>query len=240
MVIKRVSPQLAVFAGGDADFRENSKERIYNLGNYGLYTGFSYLKGAGLYRLSVADSEMDVGRVRYRNMFSLSGEAQYTLAPGMSVTGFMQYAEASYTGANRVQDSKMTTLGASASQAFEGVALGPSVGMRLSIAKENNLRMRYDLSRRISTAQFFGGLTPMEHVGLSASMTWQQQAFQRPDLAFGTARQDTMKGMDIGISYAIDRNWSARCELQVSDNRSNQNLYDYRRRASALKARYEF
>ena len=238
--LKRVSPQLAVFAGGDVDLRENTQARSYNLDNYGLYTGFSYLKGSGLYRVSAAESEMVVGRVRYRNLYSLSGEAQYTVAPGRSLSGFMQYAEANYTGANKVLDSRMTTLGVSAAQAFEGVMLSPSVGMRLSMAKENNQRMRYDLSRKIDTAQFFGSVTPLEHVGLSASFTWQKQDFLRADLAFGTVRQDRMKGLDISLSYALNRNWSARCELQASDNRSNQNLYDYKRRATALKTRYEF
>ena len=118
--------------------------------------------------------------------------------------------------------------------------LSTSIGMRLSMAKENNQRMRYDLSRKIDTAQFFGSVTPLEHVGLSTSFTWQKQDFLRADLAFGTVRQDTMKGLDISLSYAINRNWSARCELQASDNRSNQNLYDYKRRATTLKTRYEF
>lgn len=238
--IKRVSPQLAVFAGGDVDVRENEKARSYNLNNYGLFTGFSYLKGTGLYRVSVADSEMEVHGAQYRNLFSITGEAQYTLAPGRSLTGFAQYGEASYWGDNQVRDSKLTTLGATISQAFEHALLSPTIGLRLSITQESNLRLRDDLSRRIQTARVFVGATPIERAGVSVGLTWQQQDFQQADLAFGSVRQDTMLGADVGVNYAINRNWSVRGEWQVSDNHSNQNLYDYKRRAWALKVRYEF
>ena len=239
--MKRISPQLSVFAGGDMDIHSNEKSTIYNTNNYGLFTGLSYLQGSGLYRISIADSELAVGSgARYRSLFSITGEAQYTLEPGRTLTGFTQYGETSFLSANQVLDSKMATVGGTLSQAFEGVEFNPTAGLRMSVAKENNLRMRPDLSRRIATAQLFGSLTPMDHLGVNLGLTWQQQNFQKADLAFGSARQDTMKSLDIGVNYALDRNWTLRAEFQRATNGSNQNLYDYVRRSSVYKARYEF
>ena len=238
--MKRVSPQLAVFAGGDLDVRQNEKKRAFSLTSYGGFLGFSYLKGSGLYRVTAADSEIAVGNVRYRNMYSVTGEAQYTLAPGRSLAGFAQYGEAAFAGANQVQDSKLATLGATLSQSFEGMPLHPNAGVRLSLTDETNLRMRPDLSRKISTFQVFGSVAPMERMAVTMGYTQQLQNYQKADLAFGTVRNDTLRSLDLGVNYAVDRNWSARCEIQVADNASNQSLYAFKKRAVALKARYEY
>ncbi len=238
--VKRVSPQLAVFAGGDFDFRVNRNESAYNLNNYGAFTGFSYLKDSGLYRVSVSQSMMEVSGAQYRDMFSVTGEAQYTVAPGRILSGFTQYGEVSHAGANRVRDANLITLGGSLNQTFDEVAFHPSLGARFSITKERNLRMRNDLGRLIQTARIFAGASPHERIGVSAGITWQQQVFDQADMAFGTVRNDTMYAADLGLNYAIDPNWSARLELQVSDNKSNQNLYDFTRSSWVAKVRREF
>ena len=238
--VKRVSSQLAVFAGGDFDFKMNQNETTYNVNNYGLMTGFSYLKDAGMYRVTVADGVMEVNGTQYRDMFSITGEAQYTVAPGRLLSSFVQYGAVSHTGANKVRDANLITLGGSINQTFEGVRFQPSLGARLSIAKERNLRMRNDLSRVVQTVRIFAGASPVDRVGVSVGLTWQQQVFGQADMAFGTVRNDTMYGADLGLNYAIDLNWSARLELQVSDNKSNQNLYDFTRSAWIVKVRREF
>ena len=238
--VKRVSPQLAIFGGGDLDFKINHSETAYNVDNFGLLAGFSYLKDAGLYRVTVADSVMAVSGSQYRDLFSITGEAQYTLAPGRSLSGFAQYGEVSHTGANIVRDANLITLGSSINQAFEGVRFHPTLGARYSITKERNLRMRNDLGRVIQTVRVFVGASLMERLGASAGLTWQQQEFEQADLAFGTVRKDTTQGLDLGLNYAIDPNWSARLDLQVSDNKSNQNLYEFTRNAWTVKVRREF
>ena len=238
--VKRVSPQLMVFAGGDLDWRANTFEKSYDLSNYGVFSGFSYLKGPGVYRVSIADSFMEVNRVAYRNMLSATAEAQYTLGNGRALMGFVQYGETAHAGANRVRDSKMTTLGGSLTQAFQALPLNPSVGIRVSTAQESNMRMRKDLSRSVQTARFFTGISPIEKLGVNAGLTWQQQDFQQADIAFGTSRSDVMYGADLGVNYALSRNLSARWEWQLSDNHSNQSLYEYTRRAWSIKVRNEF
>ena len=238
--VKRVSPQLAVFAGGDFDFRVNNTQGDYNLNNYGVFTGISYIRGAGMYRVSVSDSMMEVNAQQYRDMFSVTAEAQYTVAPGRSLSGFAQYGEASHTGDNRVRDARLATLGATLTQSFEQVRLKPSVGVRASFTQEKNLRMRSDLSRQIQSVRLFTTLTPMDRVGVSIGLNRQQQDFDQADIAFGTVRNDTTQGADIGINFAYNRNWSVRWEWQTSDNQSNQNLYDYTRQTWAAKLRYEF
>ena len=193
-----------------------------------------------MYRVSVSDSMMEVNAQQYRDMFSVTVEAQYTVAPGRSLSGFAQYGEASHTGDNRVRDSRLATLGGTLTQSFEQVWLKPSVGVRASFTQEKNLRMRSDLSRQIQSVRLFTTLTPMDRVGVSIGLNWQKQDFDQADIAFGTVRNDTTQGADIGINVALNRNWSVRAEWQTSDNQSNQNLYDYTRQTWATKLRYEF
>lgn len=237
---KRVSNRLAVFAGADVDLHDNVKAKVYNLNNYSGYIGFSYLSGSAMYRLSVSDSEMAVNGDNYRNMVSATAEAQLSIANAASMTAFAQYADASFTADNRVRDSHLTTMGASLNRMFEGVPWNPTLGLRLSATQESNLRLRDDLGRWIFSGQLSASVSPMAGLGLSAELSVQRQKYGADDLAFGSTRRDHQWGANFGASYAIDKDWLLRMELQYADNHSTQNLYDYRRRAWLLKTRYQF
>ena len=237
---KGVTPELSVFAGGDVDTRVDNKLAAYNQSTLGGYVGFSYVVSTGLYRLAASTNHVIVGGALYDNQFAITGEAQYTLRPGLSVTGFIQYAEPTYAGDNVSRDSKIVTLGASAVQAMAGVGWSPYVGLRLSETVEDNLRLRNDLSRRVPTARLFAGANPSDRLGLTVGLTYQQQRFEEADLGFGTIRKDDLWGADAGLKYALNPRWTLRLDWLYASNKSNQQLYDFRRSAWTLKAHYEY
>jgi len=237
---KGVTTELSVFAGADADVRLDNSLSAYDQTSFGGYVGFSYLKGIGLYRVSVATTRLVVGGAIYDDQFSITGEAQYTMRPGLSVTGFAQYAEPTYAGDNVSRDSRIITLGASAVQAVQGAAWNPYLGVRLSETVEDNLRLRNDLSRRVPTLRVFAGANPSDRLGVTAGLTYQLQRYEQADLGFGTIRKDDLWGLDAGLKYAIDRRWTLRLEWLYTNNNSNQLLYAFHRRAWGLKVHYEY
>ncbi|MBV8470788.1 MAG: DUF560 domain-containing protein [Burkholderiaceae bacterium] len=237
---KGVTAELSVFAGADADSRLDNSLSAYDQASFGGYLGFSYLKGTGLYRVSVATTRLLVGGAIYNDQFAVTGEAQYAARPGLSVTGFVQYAEPTYAGDNVSRDSRIVTLGVSAVQALQRAAWNPYLGLRLSGTVEDNLRLRNDLSRRVPTARIFMGANPSDTVGVTAGLTYQLQRYEQADLGFGSIRKDDLWGLDAGVKYAVDRRWTLRCEWLYTNNSSNQQLYDFRRNAWSLKAHYEY
>lgn len=59
-------------------------------------------------------------------------------------------------------------------------------------------------------------------------------------MLFSTTRRDSYLSADVAVGYAVSRSLSLRGELLLSSNRSNIDLYDYRRDVIAAKVRYEF
>ena len=53
-------------------------------------------------------------------------------------------------------------------------------------------------------------------------------------------RRDHNLSANVAALYLINANWSVRAEFQYARNNSNLELYEYTRRAGALKLRYEF
>lgn len=237
--IKRVTPGLAVFAGGDFDAKQQPSESDFDTHNLGGYLGFSVFKGPTVYRLSLADGMLFVNNAKYRNTLSITGEAQYGLGNGYSLTGVAQYAELSHQDANSIRDSRLLTLVAGAQKSFQA-AWRPTAGVQLSLADEDNLQSRDDLGRTMFTSRVFLGANPMDKLGINAGLSWQRSQFNAVDIAFGTVRKDELWTADLGVDYALENNWTLRAEFLFSENDSNQNLYSYKRKLVGLKTRYLF
>lgn len=236
----RVSPQFSVFAGADLDHRENAKQKDYNLTNIGFNAGFTQLRGEALYRFTLGIGELRVAERRYRDTLSVGGEANFTLGPQRTLTGFAQYFEYRHAGAEQVRDARAVTLGATLTQNFTALAGAPSMGLRLSWTVESNNRLREDLSRDVPLLRLFGSVSPQEKLRLAGGLTVYGQRFKGADIGFGSTREDTAVNLDLVATYAIDPRWSVRAEWVSFWNRSNQDLYDSDRHSLAVKSRYQY
>lgn len=237
--LRRVDAGLAVFAGLDFDLKHNPDATQYDTANLGAYTGFSVAKGAGLYRLTFSEGQLRVNDEKYRNTMSLTGEGQFSLGQGYSASGVAQYSELAHAQVNEVRDARMLTLGGGVQRTFQS-AWRPTLGVQVTYAKEFNLHLREDLSRKVFTTRLSLAASPTEQVSVSAGLSRQQSSFGLADIAFGTVREDTMWSADVGVNYLWNRNWLIRADLQTTDNESNQGLYSYRRTVVGLRSRYLF
>lgn len=236
----RVTNRFSVFAGADLDHRENVDEKAYNLTNAGAYVGFTQLGAGALWRLTLGGGTLQVGGNRYRNTGQLGLEANVSLSPDLALMGFAQYAEFRHAEADRVRDSRATTLGVMLTRSFNGLPGAPSLGLRLSWTQEDNQRLRSDLDRQVPLLRVFGAVTPLPSLRVSAGLTVYQQHFGNVDIGFGTERRDTALAGDLVASYALDERWSLRADAVWSRNRSNQDLYDSSRKAVSMKLRYQY
>ena len=238
-VLRRVSPSLAVFAGGDLEFKRQPDAAAFDTTNANGYLGFSVLRGATLYRLSLADSVLFVDDDKYRNTLSLTGEAQYSLGNDYTLNGVAQYAELGHASNNAIRDSKLTTLGVGARKTLN-MAWRPGIGLQFAYSREDNLEKRDDLSRGLYSARLSLSASPMERLGLNLGLGWQSSRYNAVDAAFGTTREDTMWQADLGANYALAPSWTLRAEYQWMDNQSNQSLYTFKRELIGLKTQYTF
>lgn len=237
--VRQVNAPFAVFAGVDVDNKLNDETPQFNAANLTAYTGFSLVSGSILYRLSLSDAVSYVANTRYSGRLSSSGEMQYALGDGLSLSGRLQYAEQSYNNDASYRDSNVQTLGFGVEKALEG-AIRPVLGLQLGESWENNLARRNDLSRVMDSWRVSAGISPTDKLGVLVAYSEQLATYQAEDAAFGSVRADTLATLDLIFSYALAPNWTLRADLQRSENLSNQSIYAYRRTLGGVKLRYSF
>ena len=238
--LRRVDNSLTLHAGADFDWKHNPSAQDFNTHNLGGYMGFSVQKGPSQYKLTLSDGQLWVGGDAYRNTLSLTGEAtRYGLGDGYVLSGVAQYAELNYADAFEDSDANMVTLGGGLQKTF-ATPWRPTLGLNLNWSNEANQNMRDWMSRDYVTARFSFSANPTQQLAFSLGLGLTRSDFEEVDLAFGTKRQDNTLVFDAGINYLIDKHWILRSDLQYTENRSNQDLYDYRRTMVGVRGRYLF
>ncbi len=236
----RVSNRVSVFAGADLDVRGNAQEKAYDLATGTLYAGLTQLTSLALWRGTFSASQLQVGGNRYRNTLQVSAEANMTLSPALSLLGFAQYGDYRHATADQNRDARATVLGAMLTNNLSDLPWTPSLGARLSYVQEDNLRLKKDFSNAGPVLRVFASVSPLERLRVAAGLSASNKKYGGPDFVLGTVRRDQALSADLSVNYAIDANWSARADAAMSDTRSNQDLYDSRRKALSAKLRYQY
>ncbi len=239
----RVSNRLSVFAGADVDQRSNGREwaQDFDLGNAAVHLGFNNLGAGALWRTTLTGSALWVGHNRYRDKGLLATEATWSLGPGLGVTGLAQYGEQRFTGDERQRNGRITMLGGSSAWSPEGLPWQPTFGVRLTFQQEDNrFRVRADLDRQLTNLRLSASVSPLPKVRLVAAGYVEDVRHRGEDPAWQSTRHDETAGAEVAANWAIDANWSLRCEASWAITKSNQDLYDTSRKTLSLKVRYQY
>jgi len=236
-----VSPGLAVFAGGQVDGKINHSGTAeqFDQGNIAVNGGLSYFKDKNFYRLTVARTETSVDYRRFRTADSLSGEWLHQLDELQTISPFLQIAQFSYTGNNRLRDADFYAAGVGYRRAFIS-KLQPLFTLSVNTGKEHNTESRPDLGRGLYGGRIAIAITPAPKWALSVGGSYQNSRYDGRDVLLGTTRKDNYYAADAVASYAYTKNISLRAELLASKNESNLELYSYRRDILTFKVRYDF
>ena len=236
----RVSNQLSVFAGVDLDQKSNLNAKDFDLTNMTANVGFARIAGPGLYRGTISVNGFQVGGARYRDTLAGLAEASYSLGPQTGLSLAAGYSEMRYAGAENVRNERMTQFAGVLTQNFPAFAGSPQLGLRVSLAQEDNEQMRPDLGRKTVLARLFGSFSPAERLRVTAGLTGYTQKYGAEDIVFGSVRRDTIWNIDLVAVYALAPNWTLRAEYVNLVTKSNQDLYDSRHQTIALKTRYQY
>jgi tetratricopeptide (TPR) repeat protein len=236
---RRVTNQLSVFGGLDAEHKENTEHREFNLTQVAGNLGFSQLAGGAMWRMTLAGNALLVGGNRYRDTRSVALEASFTPSPEWQTSLFGSYVDARHQGADEVRDARITTVGASATRSFGGAG-APSAGIRVSFSQEDNLRLRPEFSRLSPLVRLFAATNLGERWRLSAGLTAIEQRYRAEDFGFGSVRHDVAANLDVVLSWAVTPGLTLRAEYIAYANRSNQDLYDSNRQSLMLKTRLQY
>jgi tetratricopeptide (TPR) repeat protein len=234
-----VAPGVALFAGISGDFRSHGAHREFDQNSAGVAGGISYLKEQNLFRATLNYSTLNVDYRKFRDVAGIAGEWIRQLDELNTISGSVQYAKLDYSTNNNVRDSNLTGVSAGYRRNFVA-AWQPLISISGSYAKEDNERNRDDLARDIYGLRAVVAASPAPRWALSTGFSYQQSNYEVRDILSRDPRRDKYYGVDAIVSYAITKELSVRGEAMLSINRSNIELYEYKRAMLAVKLRYEF
>jgi hypothetical protein len=240
-IIHPVAPGLAVFANGRLDSKQNNGElpSRFDQNNILVNGGLTYLNDKNLYRVTASHATVEVDHTRFRDVDGISGELSHQIDELQSVGPFVQLARLSYTGDNRPRDADFYSAGVNYRKAFIG-PFQPLLTVSANIADEHNVRDRPDLGRNIYGGRVAIALTPAPKWSASVGVAYQNSKYSAVDPLLATTRKDDYYALDATVGYAFSRKLSLRGELLLSDNKSNIELYEYKRNLLGVKLRYDF
>lgn len=236
-----VSPGLIVFGAASGELRKHDAATEFDQYNIRFDAGATYIQARNLWRGSLSYNNLWLENDRYRKAWTLTGEWHRQIDELQGINAFAQLSRLTYEGANTLRDSSFPVIGVGYRRAFVST-MQPLVNAIVFAGKEDvRGDLRSDLSRDIFGVRVTGSFTPAPRWSVLLGATWQESDYRGPDLVrvLDFDRKDRYAIIDAVVSYAIDKNWSVRLEALVSDNASNDTLFDYHRNVIAVKVRYE-
>jgi hypothetical protein len=237
-VVMPVSPGFAVFGSVSGDSKMHEANREFDQRNVGAAGGLSYLLEKDLFRATISYGSLDVDYRRFRDVVAVAGEWMHQKDELQAFGASLQIATLDYAGGNDVRNARLYGIGGNYRRALIG-PWRPLLTFGGSYAVEENRRSRDDLGRDIYTLRAGFSGSPAARWSVGGGLGVQYSRYQAQDPLFSTARKDRYLSLDGAIAYAFSRSLSLRGELLLSENRSNLDLYDYRRDVFAVKIRYE-
>jgi tetratricopeptide (TPR) repeat protein len=234
-----VAPGVALMAGGNYDTKQNFSDKDFDLESITGFGGVAVRQDADVYRLIASYNTLSVGRNRYRDAAGIGGEWMHQLDELQSVGASLQYAELDYIGANQVRNARLTGLGASYRKAFIA-PMQPILNVGVNFGEEHNRRDRPDLGRDMAGFNVGLNLSPLPRWGVNLGYAYQDSRYNGMDALLNVTRRDTNQSVSLGAVYLYDKNISIRGDVGLSENKSNLELYSYRRTIGSINVRYDF
>lgn len=237
-VVVPVSPGFAVFGSVSGDYKLHDANREFDQGSIGAAGGVSYLLEKNLFRGTLSYGSLDVDYRRFRDVSAATGEWMHQYDELQAFGASLQFATLDYAGSNNVRNAHLYGIGGSYRRALIG-PWRPLLTFNAGYSVEDNRKSRDDLGRGIYALRAGVSASPAPRWSVGGGVGVQFSRYDAQDSLFSTTRSDRYLSVDAAIGYALTRNLSLRGEILLSENRSNINLYDYRRDVLAVKVRYE-
>ncbi|MBL8517818.1 MAG: DUF560 domain-containing protein [Betaproteobacteria bacterium] len=239
-----LSARWQLFTGFSAEQRMNRSIDTFDQDLVSGVAGLNWQVSArDVGRLTYSLSSQTIDHGKYRDNAAVSIEWGRQISEAASGTLGVQRAQFRYGGFNGVRDAD-----------YDAITLGvrwrgtgrwrPELDLALSGAREKaRLADRQDLSRDLAGGRVGISCVPASNWTLSLAGNWLKSEYSQPDPLLLTTRDDRYRAAEVALAWAPlrwTRDFSLRLEWSTATNTSNLPIYEYKRRATTLKLRYDF
>ncbi len=181
----------------------------------------------------------EVDNSRYRDSHGLIGQWQHNLDERRQVTGYVQYAQLRYPGQD-IRNADRSIVGAAWAQAFTG-RTSPVLFLSVYGGQEAELADGVpQLGHKPAGIRIGGQFKPAESWTVFGGANYEQRRYGGPEPIFLVTREDRQTDLNLGASYLMRAGTTLILRVADTDNKSNIDLYRFRRTVSTVSVRFDF
>lgn len=240
-----LSTRWQLFASLSGEQRGNRSIDTFDQDIFSGSAGLNWkLSERSIARFSYGLTTQTIDHRKYRDNAAVSLEWGHQLSSSTSGVVGWQRAQFRHGGFNAVRDADYDAV--SLGLRWRGTARWrPELDLSISAAREKALLGdRQDLSRDMVAGRLGVAIEPATNWTFSVAGNWLKSEYSQPDPLLLVTRDDRYRGVDVALAWTPPMAWARdltlRLEWSAATNSSNLPLYEYRRRAGALKLRYDF
>lgn len=241
----------------DARFHRRADNDVFDQANVIAVGGVDIVAGQDLFKLGAGMAQLSLDNQHYLQTPGLNAEWSRQLNRQHRVDLFGQLARFNYDDIyvfplsdkslprqlvrNSVRSADFAGLSGGWSATLGGEFL-PLLRVTGDYGRERNREDRPDLSRDLLGIRAVLSIAPALHWGASVGLGYQTARHREPNLFAGATerRRDTLRTLEAGATYQLDRQVSLRADYTRQTQRSNNTLYRYERDLLFFKIRYDF
>jgi len=191
------------------------------------------------YTVALQGGSFAVDGKTFREAMGLSGQWQRNVNDQNQVSIFAQASDLQYPG-NSIRDAKRYIVGSGWGHSFAGdkatvTYLSAYVGQENTDDSSNDF-----FSNDIYGLRAGGQMAINYKLVAFAGLSYEHRQYDKQDPAFLITRRDDQYDLNVGLRYLPGNNFTIKPQLSYTDNRSNNELYQFDRFVLSVNVRKDF
>lgn len=236
-----LSAQWSLVGGASYYGKYNRDITLFDMSSWDGALGLRWAKDADAVTLVAQGQTYSVDDRRYRDSAGGTLQWQHNLSQATQVSLFLQHAALSYPDATQeIRDAHRSIGGVGIAHAFGG-EYSPVVFASLYGGEEKQDNDTVPHLGHKPLGLRLGAQTALaRQVMLFGTLAAEQRKYNGDDPLFLARRDDQQYDATIGISYTFAPKWSLRPQATYTENRSNIDIYSYKRTVAQVGLRRDF
>jgi outer membrane protein len=189
--------------------------------------------------LATQMQSFEVDNSRYRDSRGLIGQWQHNLDERRQVTGYVQYAQLRYP-TQSIRDANRGIGGVAYAQAFSS-RTSPVLFLSAYGGREKEIADGVPhLGHEPAGIRIGGQFKPTEGWTVFGGVNYEERRYGGPEPIFLVTRKDRQTDVRLGASYLMRAGTTLIVQVLDTDNKSNIDLYRFRRQVGTVSVRFDF
>lgn len=228
------------YATANGNAHLNSDHGEFDTSTVTVNSGFQFLRAQDAYSIDITAQQFNLDGEDYRFLIGLSTNWRRHLSQQATLQTFLQLAQQEFDG-QETRDVDTISLGVSYSKRFNAI-FSPVFFSSLNLAQDSP-KLDTDTAKQNSERDYYGVrigtiLGTSAKTSTKLSINYQSSEYGLADSITGLIREDDYLNAAIDFTYLVNRNWSMYARASITENDSNNSLYEYDRTILSLNIRY--